>query len=1031
MPRWTPEQLSAIKESGQNIIVSAGAGSGKTAVLTQRVLEKIESGIHINELLILTFTNAAAFEMKERIRKKLLSDEKYYNELKLLNSSYIATFDSYALSIVKKYHYLLNLPSNISISDESIIKIKEKDIIDDIFDELYKTHDEDFEFLINTYSTKNDKEVRNNILKLCVSLSNKINYREYIDNLNNYFFSEDNIIKIYNDYLKLLKNKRNELSLLLNDFSYYVDSNIIDKFNQALNGILTCEIKDVYLYSSTSLPRISKYPSDEAREYKELIKKNLDGLIDLSKYGNFDSVKNILLDSKRNTLTISRILDKYMSILNKYKSENNIYNFNDIEFFAIKILKENESIRNEVSSSFKEIMIDEYQDTNDVQDTFIKLIENNNVYMVGDIKQSIYKFRGSNPNIFKIKYDNYSDNNGGLKIDLINNFRSRFEVLQSINNIFELLMDNNLGDAKYKLSHKMVYGLDIYDEEKMDDFDYSTSILEYNTDSKYSNTEIEIFTIASDIKNKIDSELEVFDKDSNKLRRVKYSDFVIILDRSRYFDDYKKVFEYMGIPLTILKDNNLTNNTDMLLIRNLIELVIKINKKEYDINFKYDFVSVARSFLYEYSDEYIYDIVSNNKYFDSSIFKDLSNIKNINSSSISDIFYNVLCCTDYYNKLNKVGDITTTNMRLRTIYNISSNLNNSGYDIYDFIDYLNNINENGIDIKYKSSFDGSDSVKIMTIHGSKGLEYPFCYFADLDHKFNDNELKDKFILSDNYGIIVNEEDTNILKDLYKYDFKVSEISERMRLFYVALTRAREKITIVLPYSDTKKYPLNDDGVIDEIYRTKINKLSDYIYYIKDYLNSYFTLIDNNSINLSKDYLYTKNKNNQDLLSDNVLNVQEITIENNINIKGHYSKEKNSIIDTQEFNKLRYGTSIHKILEFIDFKNYDSSIIKDNYIRTKIDSFINNKLFSNIKDANIYKEYEFKYKKDNKIYNGVIDLMIEYSNYIDIIDYKLKNIDDDKYIDQLKGYKEYISLISNKNVNIYLYSIIDEKVKKLE
>ena len=1026
---WTSEQKRAIYESGQNIIVSAGAGSGKTAVLTARVIDKINNGIHINELLVLTFTKAAAFEMKDRIRKELLKDDKYIEELKLINSSYITTFDSYALSIVKKYHYLLNLPSNISISNESVIKMHEKEIIDKIFEDYYKEKDEDFLYLIDSYCTRNDRLIKENILKICNSLNNKINSKEYINNIKNNFFSDDSIKRIYNDYLKLLEEKRKELEVHLKNMSY-IDNETYDNFCNDLNGILNCEAKDIHLYESTALSRLKNGSSDDVKQNKERINKSLKELINISHYKGLDNVKEIILSNKRNIISIINIVEKYIDELNNYKKLNNIYTFSDIAALSIKILKENESVREETKNSFKEIMIDEYQDTNDIQEEFISLISNNNVYMVGDIKQSIYKFRDSNPNIFKSKYDAYSSNENGIKIDLIKNFRSRKEVINCINDIFRLLMDDFIGDARYKESHEMVYGLENYNQERMDDFNYNTRIVEYNPDENYSNNEIEMFIIANDIKNKIDNNIQVYDKKSNTLRDANYSDFVIILDRSKFFDEYKKVFEYMGIPFTILKDENLTNNSDLLIVKNLIELLLKINNQEYDVSFKYDFVSIARSFLYEYTDNQILDIIKNDKYKETNLFKDLCSIESINSKSISDILIEVLNVVDYYNKINKVGNLNSTNIRLRTIYNISEDLNNNGYDIYDFIEYLNDIIETGIDIKYKTFASNANSVKIMTIHGSKGLEYPFCYFADLDHKFNDSDIKEKFILTDNYGLIVYDEDNNILKDLYKYEYMKSEISERLRLFYVALTRAREQAIIVLPYSENDKLPLNESGLIDDVYRIKYNKLSDFVTSIKSYLNDYYSLIDIKDINISKDYLYTKNKKITDIEYDKDIDVEEISVNSSVlNIK-EFSKEKIDTIDNEEYNLLKVGTKVHSILEYIDFNNYDESLIEDSFIKNKINSFMKNEILKDIKSANIYKEYEFKYTKDDSIYNGVIDLMIEHDDYIDIIDYKLKNISDDKYKDQLYGYKQYIESVNNKKVNVYLYSILDEKLVRL-
>ncbi|HAB66033.1 MAG TPA: hypothetical protein DCE23_01565, partial [Firmicutes bacterium] len=216
---------------------------------------------------------------------------------------------------------------------------------------------------------------------------------------------------------------------------------------------------------------------------------------------------------------------------------------------------------------------DEYQDTNDIQETFISLIENNNVYMVGDVKQSIYRFRNANPYIFKNKYDAYSNNQNGIKIDLVQNFRSRSEVLDNINTVFKLIMDDEIGGAAYEQSHQMIYGNKSYISEGKTDYNYNFEILEYNLpdDKTYSKAEIEIFTIAKDIKNKVSSKYQIFDKDEKVLRDISYKDFVILLDRSADFDLYKKIFEYEGIPLTVFKELNLNNSNDIYILKNIID----------------------------------------------------------------------------------------------------------------------------------------------------------------------------------------------------------------------------------------------------------------------------------------------------------------------------------------------------------------------------------------------------------------------------------------------------------------------------
>ncbi len=1037
MPRWTKEQEEAIYASGKNIIVSAGAGSGKTAVLSERVLHKIEDGTHVNELLILTFTRAAADEMKDRIRKKISGKEELKKELTLLNSSYITTFDSFALSVVKKYHYLLNITDNINITDESIVKIQNKKILDEIFERSYKNIR--FQELIKKYCIKTDKVLKENILSIALKIDGFIDPFGFIDNVYNNFFNENNVDNLLKTYESIINDLKKTIKLEIENMSLYFDSDYINKVNDAVYNILNADIDELHLYSTVKLPTVPRGSSEEAKASKDSLKKACDKLLSYGNYGTINDIKNDIYSTKDTVLTILDIIKEFLLEIEKYKKENDIYTFNDISKLSIKILKENENIREELKGSFKEIMIDEYQDTNDVQETFIGMISNNNVYMVGDIKQSIYRFRGSNPEIFKEKYSNYSKDIGGYKIDLIKNFRSRSEVLDNINKIFCLIMDYNLGSAEYSVSHQMVYGNTAYDTEKVNGFNYNFRVLEYlnkQKESGFSDIEVEIFTIAKDIKNKLDNNFQVFDKEDGKLRNATYNDFVIILDRSKYFDDFKKIFEYFDIPLTILKDGKLNSTTDILLIKNLVDFIIKIKEDVYDIDFKYDFISIARSFLYEYSDEYIFDIVTNNKIKETTIYNDLSTLSDkLNSYTSSLLFNDILDVTDFYNKLNKVGDYEEVNVRLKTINSLSSSLSSLGLSIMDFRDYLTDIIENDEDIKYATYTKEGNSVKILTIHKSKGLEYPICYFADLDHEFNTSELKDKFIVDKKYGLIVpsnlEEIDNSLLKEMYKYDFNREEVSEKIRLFYVALTRAREQMIIVLPDRETRTLEKNNDGVIEEIRRLSFNKLSSFIYGIKNYLYSYFEQIDIEKLGLTKNYLYPKKIVQETLnnIKDNI-NVEEINIENEVVEEKHFSKETNKIITKEENDLMKFGTKVHEIFELLDFRNIDLSLVDNKFIRNKVEKFLSNDLLKNISNANIYKEYEFIYNKDNNEYHGIIDLMLEYDNHIDIIDYKLKGITDENYIKQLNGYKEYIEKISNKEVSTYLYSILDEKVLQI-
>ena len=297
-----------------------------------------------------------------------------------------------------------------------------------------------------------------------------------------------------------------------------------------------------------------------------------------------------------------------------------------------------------------------------------------------------------------------------------------------------------------------------------------------------------------------------------------------------------------------------------------------------------------------------------------------------------------------------------------------------------------------------------------------------------------SDARNAFSIDKKYGIMIPSESedakSGIVKELFYNSFIREEISEKIRLLYVALTRAREKIIIYLPNKDIKRYSRNENGTINDEDRMKYMKLSDMLYTTINYLNEYVHNISFKDIPVTKNYLYKKSKElikkeiNSDIL------VKEINIFNEEISSKHFSHENNRLSTKEEINNMKFGTKIHEILEYIDFKNYDSSNIKDVFIRNKIDIFMKNSLLSNINEANIYHEYEFIYEKDNNKYHGIIDLMLEYNDHVDIVDYKLLNVSSDSYKEQLNGYKKYIENVSKKEVNIYLYSILDGEFTKL-
>lgn len=1018
MPKWTKEQREAIEKDGTNIIVSAGAGSGKTAVLTERVIYKLQKGIKINELLILTFTNAAAGEMKDRIRKNIVKHPELQDNLDYLESAYITTFDSYTLSLVKKYSYLLNISNDLKIVDSGIISLLKSDILDEIFEEYYKSNNEYFQKMINDLTIKNDTNLKKELLKIIDKITLKSNPLEYLDNYLNEFLSDAAINKYLQEYEEYLHTKINNIENLIMQIDTSIYPDYASKMSDAFAPLIaSSSYDDIVKNIPTRLPSKPKN-SEDLEDFKNEFNTEYKDFKESIRFLNSNEIKNSFNILKEYFEVLIPIFKEFFKRLNNYKFKNDVYEFSDISSLAIKLLKENDYIKEELKNSFKEILVDEYQDTNDIQEEFINLIQNNNVYMVGDIKQSIYGFRNANPSIFKNKYDRYSKLSGGIKIDLLANFRSRCEVINNINEIFSSLMTDDLGGANYKIDHQMNFGNLTYEENKTND-NYNLEILNYNVIDNFTKEEIEYFIIAKDILKKIKNNYQVLDKDSQKLRCATYKDFCIILDRGKTFPIAKKIFEYLGIPLTIYEDKDLTNEIDAILINNLLGFILKIKDNIIDTEFKYYFMSIARSFIFAYDDNTIFNIIANNSYVDTDIYKiakELAN--NLDSLSNYDLINKIINDFNIYEAIIKIGNVEDIIIRLDNLLDIAKNLDMMGYTYQDFKEYLNRIiTDDNNKIKYVNVMSNQDSVKIMNIHKSKGLEFPICYFCGYHKEFNREDVKKKYVYDNKYGIILpyfDEGLTNsILKDLFKNKHLNNDISEKIRLFYVALTRAREKIIIVTSLAENEKYIGSYKSFLD------------FLISIKKHLNKYITNVNLDTLGLTQDYLYGSASNSiEQHLKENKIVFANLNIANREITNKKASKEVNKLLTTDELNTLEYGTYIHKYMEQTDFFKVEN----DNPCKDAIEYLINK--LNITKDTKIYKEHEFISKKDDIEYNGIIDLILENNNNVIVVDYKLKNIDDEKYLEQLKIYYDYLKTIFDKEIKVYLFSILNKELREI-
>lgn len=1068
---WTDEQWNAIYQDGSNIIVSAGAGSGKTAVLTERIIEKLKQGIPISSLVVLTFTKAAAFEMKARVRKKLKKEIENGNptlkqELEYLDTATITTFDSYSLSLVKKYHYLLGIKKEIVIADNIVLEQKKKELINEVFSLFYERKDPLFFELLDTFTTKDDDQIKTICLHLDHSLETIVHKQKYIKEYMDIHFHDEEIEHYIQQYEVLLKAEKTQIfelitllkKVAIHPLSLDFVNNIVLRFDSLFVCSNYDEYKNFIVTDQTiSLIRSKKVDDSELetmKQYYEQIKKHLERIRSLCVYENKVALQQSVLATKNTIAVILSILEEYNIRLMDYKRKEGMYEFSDITRFAISLLEENPNICQKMKEEINEIMIDEYQDTNDIGDYFISLISNNNVYMVGDIKQSIYRFRNANPSIFMDKYNRYQNHQGGEKIDLNKNFRSRKEVLDDINFLFEKIMDEKIGGANYRCGHAMVFGNDRYEKNKTNQ-NYHFEILDYeykNTkvSSLYRTEEIEAFIIANDIKQKIENHYQVYDKDDNILRAIRYQDISILLDRKTSFDLYKKIFTYMGIPLTIHKDEDFVYSDEIFVIQNMMKWIISIKNPTYaKEHLKYAVFSIARSMLGRIPDEETFLLLIDQS-------SDLLNVLNDPNCVLYDLHTKMSLLADYslthtlsetlekayqtfdiYHQILSLQNIELLNIKLDYLLDVTRTLEKMGYQLLDFVHYLEEAINGKIDVTFQvNQTTDSNSVNLMTIHKSKGLEYHICYYAGLQKKFSKEDVKEKFLFNQKLGFIVPYFEEGIketfYKELLKEQYQKEDISERIRVFYVALSRAKEKMIFVTNLSDNEKI-LNSNGVISDDIRLSYKSFYDILISMGNHLKPYIQPILENEIPLTKEYEQMKETNVQKLLIKNKKKANYITLslEKKEIEQKRFSKTYPMSIEDQK--QLELGVRLHECLQYIDYNNIEYSLEQmqlSSFEKNKLLSFFQQDFWKTFKTPICYSELEFIEETEIEEKHGKIDLLIVDKDIIYIIDYKLKNIDKNSYQKQIKGYAEMVKNRTQKPVKTILYSLLDETYQEI-
>ena len=892
LEKFNEGQRAAIESKlDENILISAGAGSGKTKTLSFKVYKLVAvDGIKPSELLVLTFTNKAAFEMKQRIISQFKSHSDGNDKLcQEIVSSHIQTFDSFSLYLVKKYCSLLKLPDNIQIADDSILTTKKNEILDEVLKEYYLNDRDRIIQSFSKFCTTDSKIIKNIVFYIDDEL-NKIlpsKKEKFIKNYDSNFMNQEFIDKIYDNYVQSLKE-----NLLATCKSIYFDyktnehKNDLDYMAKALNNPSNFDFNK-YLYFNDEpsseivqilfdiletdnehfFEKIAYYVQSEAfdgrkRKAKKGNKTEHDAIYtpirDAIKEGiyektieRFGSTKSELLNNilsfKDDIHLFFEIIEKMNEKLEQYKIQTNAFTFSDIGYKALSLLVDEKykQAGDEIKNRFKYILVDEYQDTNDIQETFLNsLAAKSTLFCVGDAKQSIYRFRNANVQLFMDRKEKYEkDPKSGRVIDMNWNYRSSFELLANINSIFEGYMTLNHGGIDYSETKVNKEG-NVIKPQSLDhdpkvkktkdpNSFYGLGLINYHAPESCDLTplELEARTIIRDIKTKVDHGYQVVDE-NGFLRPCKYSDFAILMKVKKGFQDYQQIFEEAGIPVNVQTEDHLTQINAILLLQSLIKFInaeLHILKKEQPKeNMLHLFLSIARSYIYGkdagYDDNKLNEIIMNkDSYKNDKICDDVFKFaKEHVDSPLTVIFLDMIKDFGILDKLPAVGDVVSNINKIESFYQIVVAQEHLGQGIEDFVKLFKNISKYSIDLASEIDVEIENAVKIMSIHASKGLEFPIVYMPVTYNKITGRAMDGKSaIISQNYGLMLpnyklNENVVSLFTQTYleTEGSRDEDINEHVRVFYVALTRAKEALYIV---GNPKKKSRNQKANPEDLY----------------------------------------------------------------------------------------------------------------------------------------------------------------------------------------------------------------------
>lgn len=983
--KWTKEQEQAIYEKGSNILVAAAAGSGKTAVLVERIINKIiNENTDIDRLLVVTFTNAAASEMRERILNAIYKrieenennseNEKLQKQITLLNKASICTIDAFCLDVIKNNFFELDISPNFRIADTAEIELLKQEILEELFEEKYENEDRDFIKLVHTYTSyKDDTPLKEIILKIY----NQIQSNPFPEKWLEEQIEKFNIKDIEEDFSKtdwgqiLLKDIEEEVidcqSILKQEIEKISQYTELEKYRQTiLNDIDQLENLKINLNSwdkayiinqnleFITWPRDSKVTLEEkenAKVVRDNVKKKLKKKTDKFLIFTSAEANQDIYDMYENLKNLKNNILEFGKKIDKAKREKNLLDFSDIEHLALNILvqeKDGKIIQTEIAKKYQEkfieIAIDEYQDSNLIQEYILGAISNNsNIFMVGDVKQSIYKFRQARPDLFYTKYNTYKlkqdkTEKDDLKIQLFKNFRSRKNVLDFTNIIFENLMTENPWEIEYNNEEYLNLGadykengenlkieinaIDLADEEKSIS-ENEEEVLD-EQEEHLQDIELEARYVAQRIQEIIQSNFQVFDAKKQEFRPIKYKDIAILLRSTKTSAPiYEKELTKCNIP--VFSDSG-SEYLGAIEIQTIMSLLRIIDNPLQDI----PLVTVLRSSIAGFTDNDLIQIRLNDKYdnFYNALLKaklladdDLKTKINVfldnleiwrtakEYLALDELIWKIYIDTGYYNYVGLMPNGALRQANLKMLFERAKQYESASFKgLFNFINFIEKVHSGSGDLgAAKIIGENEDVVRIMSIHKSKGLEFPIVFLSNTGKSVNLMDLKENILLHNEIGLGTKyidyekqiEYDT-LSKSAISNKLHLETLSEEMRILYVALTRAKEKLIITGTINNSKealekleeqiqRYP----KITEKINPILVKKYKKYI--------DWMLLV----------YKYNE-KQLKDICTLNIINKNQIKSENTLILDN--TEELIEKLDKKEKNQEQYE-QVKQILEY--------------------------------------------------------------------------------------------------------------------